>query len=94
METELLEKLKSIERNSLLAAKNVLTFEDVALITGLSKSYLYKLTCSGEIPHYKPTGKHLYFDRAEIEAWLKQNRIATRQEIDRKATSYTVTGKV
>lgn len=94
MEKEILDKLRSIERYSLLAAKNVLTFDDVALVTGLSKSYLYKLTCSGEIPHYKPTGKQLYFDRAEIEAWLKQNRIATRQEIDRKATSYTVTGKV
>ncbi len=94
MEKEILEKLKTIERNSLLAAKNVLTFDDVALVTGLSKSYLYKLTCIGEIPHYKPTGKQLFFDRAEIESWLKQNRIDNRQhEIDRNETTNAVTEK-
>ena len=37
MENELLEKLNIIERNTLLAAKNMLTFDDVSLLTGLSK---------------------------------------------------------
>ena len=86
-------QLDRIERNTLLAAKKVLTFEDVALITGLSRSYLYKLTSANQIPHYKPSGKQLYFDREEIENWLKQNRVATVEETDRKATNYVVTGR-
>ena len=46
MEHEILNKLEAIERYTLLAAKNVLCFDDVALLTGFSKSHLYKLTCS------------------------------------------------
>lgn len=87
-------KLNRIERYSLLAAKNVLNLDDVAFLTGLSKSHIYKLTYSHQIPHYKPNGKYVYFDRKEIEDWLKQNRIATAQEIDQNATNYVVTGRM
>lgn len=94
MEHEILNKLEAIERYTLLAAKNVLCFDDVALLTGFSKSHLYKLTCSHQIPHYKPNGKQIYFDRAEVEAWMKQNRAATTQEMDQKAINYVVTGRM
>lgn len=60
-----------------LATKSVLTVEEASAFTGLSKSYLYKLTSSMKIPHYKPTGKLCYFDRLELESWLKQNKIET-----------------
>ncbi len=86
------DKLNQILVYSLLAAKSVLTLDDVALLTGLSKSHLYRLTCNHEIPHYK-RAKMLYFDRAEIEAWMKQNRVATRQEIEQQAINYMITGK-
>lgn len=86
-------QLDRIERNTLLAAKKVLTFDDVVLLTGLSKSHLYKMTHTHQIPCYKPRGKQLYFDREEIEAWLKQNRMATQEETDTKATNYVVTGR-
>ncbi|MDR2919103.1 MAG: helix-turn-helix domain-containing protein [Tannerella sp.] len=94
MEEKILDQLSRIERNSLLSAKNVLTFEDVALLTGLSKSHLYKLTCSHQIPHYKPNGKQIYFDRLELENWMKQNRVSTSNEIDKMATDYIVTGNI
>ena len=89
---ELKEYLKRIEGYALLAAKNVLGFDDAVLLTGLSKSHLYKLTCSHQIPHYKPNGKQIYFDRAEIEAWMKQNRVATENEVEQKAATYISTG--
>ena len=82
------EKLNQILVYSLLAAKNVLTLEDVALLTGLSKSHLYRLTCTHQIPYYKPNGKQIYFDRAEIESWMKQNRVATQQEAEQAAIAY------
>jgi len=93
MKEKILSQLDRIERYSLLAAKNVLCLDDVALLTGLSKSHLYKLTCEHRIPCYKP-GKHIYFDRAEIEDWMKQNRVATDQEINQKASNYMVTKSV
>lgn len=86
------EKINQILVYSLLAAKNVLTLEDVALLTGLSKSHLYKLTCTHQIPFYRPNGKQIYFDRGEVENWMKQNRVSTQQEIEQRAASYVVTG--
>jgi len=73
--------------------KTVLTFTETAEYTGLSKSYLYKLTSLKKIPHFKPFGKMCYFNKEEIDEWLQQNRIATNAEIDQIATSYVVTGK-
>jgi excisionase family DNA binding protein len=83
-------KLNAIERYSLLGAKNVLNIDDVALLTGLSKSHLYKLTCTKQIPHYKPNTKAVYFDRVEIEEWMKQNRVTTQAEAEQQALAYVV----
>ena len=85
MDSDLKKEIEQIKQFALLSAKNVLTFDDVALLTGLSKSYLYKLTCTKEIPHYKPAGKMLYFDRKEIEDWQKRGRIASRAEVEQMA---------
>lgn len=91
---EILETLKKTDERlhkieSLLSiSKTILNIEEVSEHTGLSKSTLYKLTCSGGIPHYKQC-KHLYFDRLEIETWLKANRVKTKEEIEREALSYT-----
>ena len=82
------EKLDLILKYSLLAAKHVLTLEDMSLLTGLSKSWLYKATCRHEIPHYKPNGKTLYFDRKEIEDWMRQGRVKTDAELEEEAASY------
>ena len=82
------QRLDKIERNSLLSAKNVLTLEDVSYLTGYSKSKLYKLTCDRKIPHYKPNSRVLYFDRKEIEDWMRQNRIASVDEIETQAAEF------
>ena len=93
MEEAILSKLETIEVYSLLAAKNVLNLEDAAILTGLSKSHLYRLTCTHQIPYYRPNGKIIYFDRGELESWMKQNRVATQQEIEQTAVTYVTTGK-
>lgn len=88
MEEKVIEQLNRIERYSMIAAKSVLTMEECALFTGLSKSRLYKLTCTQQIPHYKPNGKLVYFDKKEIEKWLTRNRVATIQDIEAQANEY------
>ena len=77
----------------LLSQKTVLNFDEVAAYTGLSKSYLYKLSCSGGIPCYKPQGKHIYFNKPEIDQWLLQNRKATTSELDSKAATFVTLQK-
>lgn len=82
-------KQEKIEALSLLAAKNVLDINDVAILTGFSVGYIYRLTSQHKIPHYKPNGKSLYFDRAELEAWMKQNRVITNDEAAAEAARLT-----
>lgn len=81
------ERLKNIE-TLLLSQKTVLNFDECAVYTGLSKSHLYKLTCKGGIPCYKPNGKHIYFERAEIDKWLLQNKKKSNAEIESEAISH------
>lgn len=85
---KILSLLEEIKLNTLLSAKNVLNIHDVKKITGLSKSHLYKLSMKNGIPHYKPSGKLLYFDRKEIEQWMKRGRVATQEEMEHAATEH------
>ena len=73
--------------NTLFCTKEVLTSDEAARYMGISKSYLYKLTMRQQIPHYKPMGKMCYFNRAELENWLQNNRVATDEEIKERATN-------
>lgn len=75
---------------AVLSNKQALTIDEAAAFTGLSVNTIYKLTSTQEIPHYKPRGKMLYFDRAELEAWLLQRRVKTLDEIDRAAANHVV----
>jgi len=88
METKSIdERLRNIE-TLLLSQKTVLNFDEVAAYTGLSKSHLYKLTSTGGIPCYKPTGKKIYFDKTEIDEWLLRNKKLSHDEIDDMAESH------
>lgn len=90
---DLKEQLDRIEE-SILSQKEVLTFEEAAQFTGLSKGYLYKLTSSKKVPHFKPMGKILYFNRKELEEWLQQKRVSTTDELEAKAQSYCRNTKI
>tara|TARA_R110002050_G_scaffold289729_1_gene442671 strand:- start:2393 stop:2680 length:288 start_codon:yes stop_codon:yes gene_type:complete len=68
----ILERLDRLEK-LLTAHKEVLTFEETCDYTGISRSYLYKLTSSGNIPHSKPNGKMIFFERRRLNDWLLQN---------------------
>lgn len=86
------ERLRNIE-SLLHSQKTVLNFDEVAAYTGLSKSYLYKLTSTGGIPCFKPQGKHIYFSKQEIDQWLLQNRKATTDEIEAQASTFVTLKK-
>lgn len=68
--------------------KEVLTSAEAAKYMGITMSYLYKLTMRKEIPHYKPMGKMVYFNREELVQWLQSNRVSTNAEISQQAQAY------
>ena len=76
--------------NLVLHSKNVLSFEEASRFLNLSKSHLYKLTSGNLIPHYKPQGKMLYFEKTELEAWLRQNPIRTQAQTEAEAQKYVL----
>lgn len=76
-----------------LSNKEVLTASEACAYTGFSKSYLYKLTSRREIPHYKPSGKMVYFNRHELEAWLQSNKVETAARITGDAQRYCVNSR-
>lgn len=90
------QRLEALERNALLAGianKKVLTTQEAAIYLGWSISYLYKKTSLKDVPHYCPMGKTLYFDREELENWLKRNRIASNNEILSKVQNSIESGR-
>ena len=77
----------------LFLTKNVLSFDEASKFLNLSKSYLYKLTSGNLIPHDKPQGKMLYFEKVELEAWLRQNPIKTQAQIEQEAQKYILNNR-
>ena len=77
----------------LFLTKNVLSFDEASKFLNLSKSYLYKLTSGNLIPHYKPQGKMLYFEKVELEAWLRQNPIKTQAQIEQEEQKYILNNR-
>lgn len=62
--------------------KNILSFEEVCAYIGMSKSYVYRLTSKGLIPHYKPLGKQMFFKKDEIDNWLLSNPVTPTIKTD------------
>ncbi len=83
----------AIGKNVVLTQKEVLTLEEAAQYTGMKKSYLYKLTASKAIPHYKPNGKNCFFRRTELEDWLTTNPVATMEDLNGQARAYCMINK-
>lgn len=77
-----LEKIEKLLLNQNLMQKEVLNFNEACDYLELSQSHLYKLTSSGNVPHYKPNGKKIYFKRSELDEWVLRHRTATSDEIE------------
>ena len=91
MVEETKELAKLLLANASMYTKPVLTSDEAAQYMGISKSYLYKLTMSQKIPHYKsPMGKMCYFNREELEQWLQSDRIPTIEEVEQQAQAYNI----
>ena len=94
METQILNELQELKKLTLLGVKKALTMSDCSLLTGLSKSHIYKLVMNKKILYWKSDGGKLtYFDKQEIEAWLLQHRVKTADEIETEAVNYVVLDK-
>ena len=90
-----LSEIKEMISDLQIQSQDILDLNSCSKYIGCSKSHLYKLTHLNKIPHYKPNGKKIYFNRLEINDWLLQNRSSTNEEIEKQASDYLIKkGKV
>ena len=52
---------------------------EAADLLGVSVHTVYSMVHRRVLPHYKPTGKLLYFDRDELFQWVQNARVETKQ---------------
>jgi len=89
-QNEITNRLESIESklSSLAdAATKPFDLAAAAEYLSISKSHLYQLTSKGLIGHFKPAGKRLYFDKADLDEYLRRNRVSPQWEIEQEAAN-------
>ena len=72
-EKEILARLTALEEKLTQGSTGPLSFKEACEYLGFAPSYLYKLTCKNIIPHYKPSGKRLYFFKKELDEWISSS---------------------
>ena len=83
-ESKIMAALEEVKAYTLLAAKEMLTVEEVALFTGYKDSYIVKMTQEGRLPYYKPFGKKIFFKKSEINELLQGQRVPSVAELIEK----------
>ena len=71
---ELQKRMDAVE-DILDNAKEVLSVEEAARFMDIARSSLYKMTSDKSIPFYRPNGKMIYFEKADILEWIRKNRV-------------------
>ena len=81
------ERIKALE-SVFLCQKEIFNLDEAAMYIGVSKSNLYKMTASRKIPHYKPAGRYIYFERSELDNWIREGAVKTEEELSDEAIKY------
>ena len=69
-----------------LANKELLSSKEAAFFLDVSMAQLYKLSSSGKVPIYSPTGGKIYLRKSELEEWVVSKRRASIRDINGTAT--------
>lgn len=59
----------------------------------LKPSYIYSLIHKKKIPHYKPNGKRVYFNKIKLKKWIAESKIKTVDEIEKEYNEQKKSGK-
>ena len=73
--------LISVRNEEGLYAKGFFNVKELSKYIGLSVSCIYKLTSSGALSFYRPSGKTIFFRKEDIDDWVFSNRIKSKNEI-------------
>ena len=88
---ELQKRMDAVE-DILDNTKEVLSVEEAARFMDIARSSLYKMTSDRSIPFYRPNGKMIYFEKADILEWIRKNRVMPvmyNEDKEQKPESYS-----
>ncbi len=80
--------LKNLHGYSATKPKEILGIDEVAELLGKSIDTIHRYTHKKIIPHYRPSGTTLIFNRSEIIAWIKSGKVRTIGEIEEDADAH------
>jgi len=90
--TPLEQRLERIEVALTRQNDEVLNAKQAASYLDISLSHLYRLTSERRVPYYKPGGGRIYFRRSELDAYILDRPVSTRQQIAELADRFINTG--
>lgn len=82
-----IEELLALERVPAEPVNETLNIAEATLILRLTKSTIYSKVCRGELPAFK-AGRRLYFDKQELQDWVRSSRKKTNDDIRVEAQRY------
>ena len=82
--------MKTIEEIKRIILQNdkPLNLTAAAEYLSISKSMLYQLTRKKLITFYRPNGKMIYFEKADLKKWLLRNKVKSEEELEKEANKY------
>lgn len=92
-ENEFLSELREI-KELLQLQQPILSLRQFCKFADISEDYAYKLTSSGKVKYYRPTGKKIYIDREDAIEFLKQNPVANKKKVDTLTNNYFIKSKI
>lgn len=69
--------LKDVDQKlfeQIILKKRFLNINEASAYLKISQSTLYKLTSTGKLEFYKPSGKLIYFERETLDNWITSNK--------------------
>lgn len=69
--------------------RDILDIKQASDFLSLKLNTLYEKTSQKIIPHFKK-GNKLYFNKAELQAWVAEGKVKTTTELQSEASSYTL----
>lgn len=66
---------------------DILNIGEAATFLKLKITTLYEKTSRKIIPHFKK-GNKLYFNREDLQKWISTGKVATKQDLEVKASSF------
>ena len=69
--------------------RDILDIKQASDFLRLKLNTLYEKTSQKIIPHFKK-GNKLYFNRAELQAWVEDGKVKTTAELQSEASSYSL----